>query len=126
MVSSAIFGLVFQLGLLKSLRQVIDTQAWPRQFWKIDRQLLHTIGINPKAQQKITEDNARKIEQYMQNSNLQKAKQPVVGSEVNVETVGGINRANFGAIETIQRMLDTWITEAPNTCLLYTSPSPRD
>ena len=110
MVSSAIFGLVFQLGLLKSLRQVIDTQAWPRQFWKIDRELLSKLEINPKGQQAIIDDNRKKIEQYMTNSNLQKAKQPIVGSEVNVDTVGGVNRANFGAVETIQRMLDTWIT----------------
>ena len=46
----------------------------------------------------------------MKNANLQKAKQPVVGSEVINETFGGVNRANFGAVETIQRMLDTWIT----------------
>ena len=110
MISSALFGIVFQLGLLKILRQVIDTQAWPRQFWKIDRELLHEIGINPKQQKVIMDDNAKKIEQYMQNSNLQKAKQPIVGSEVNVETVGGINRANFGAIETINRVIETWVT----------------
>ena len=110
MVNSALFGIVFQLGLLKSLRQVIETQAWPRQVWKIDRELLHEIGIDPKKQQAIIDENAKKIEQYMQNSNLQKAKQPVVGSEVLNEMIGGINRSNFGAVESIQKLLDTWVT----------------
>ena len=49
MVNSALFGIIFQLGLLKSLRQVIETQAWPRQVWKIDRELLHEIGIDPNT-----------------------------------------------------------------------------
>ena len=110
MVNSALFGIIFQLGLLKSLRQVIETQAWPRQFWKIDREILHNVGTDPKKVQTIIDDTAKKIELYMSNSNLQKARQPVVGSEVSVETAGGINRANFGAVESIQKLLDTWVT----------------
>ena len=110
MVNSSLFGIIFQLGLLKSLRQVIETQAWPRQIWKIDREILHNANVNPKQIDKIVQETEQKIEKYMSNSNLDKAKQPVMGSEVLNETIGGVNRSNFGAIESIQKLLDTWVT----------------
>ena len=110
MVNSSIFGIIFQLGLLKSLRQVIESQAWPRQFWTIDRELLFNANVNPKEIDKIIQDTEQKIEMYMSNANLDKAKQPVTGNEVEVQTIGGVNRSNFGAIESIQKLLDTWIT----------------
>ena len=110
MVNSSLFGIIFQLGLLKSLRQVIETQAWPRQFWKIDREILHNANVNPKDIDKIVQETEQKIEKYMSNANLDKAKQPIVGSEVLNETIGGVNRSNFGAIESIQKLLDTWVT----------------
>ena len=110
MVNSSLFGIIFQLGLLKSLRQVIESQAWPRQLWKIDREILTNANINPKQIDKIVQDTEDKIEAYMKNANLSKAKQPILGSEVINETIGGVNRSNFGAIESIQRLLDTWIT----------------
>ena len=110
MVNSALFGIIFQLGLLKSARQVINTQAWPRQIWKIDRTVLKDANVSPKQIDKIVQETEEKIERYMSNSNLEKAKQPVTGSEVLNETIGGVNRANFGMLESIQRTLDTWIT----------------
>ena len=110
MVNSSLFGIIFQLGLLKSLRQVIETQAWPRQLWKIDREILHAANVNPKDIDKIVQETEEKIEKYMANANLDKAKQPIVGSEVLNETIGGVNRSNFGAVESIQKLLDTWVT----------------
>ena len=98
------------MDLLKSLRQVIESQAWPRQLWKIDREILANANINPKQIDKIVQDTEERIEKYMKNANLSKAKQPILGSEVINETIGGVNRSNFGAIESIQRLLDTWIT----------------
>ena len=110
MINSALFGIIFQLGLLKSARQVIDTQAWPRQIWKIDRTVLTGSNINPKEVDKIVRETEQKIEKYMSNANLDKARQPIVGSEVMNETIGGLNRSNLGMVEGIQRTLDTWIT----------------
>ena len=110
MVNSSLFGIIFVLGLLKSLRQVIETQAWPRQLWKIDREILHNANVNPKDIDKIVQETETKVEKYMSNANLDKAKQPIVGSEVLNEQIGGVNRSNFGAVESIQKLLDTWVT----------------
>ena len=110
MVNSSIFPTIFQLGLLKALRQVIESQAWPRQFWKIDRVQLRDAGVNPKDIDKIVKDTEQKIEKYMQNANLDKAMQPIIDSAVDNQMIGGINRSNFGAVEAIQRILDIQIT----------------
>ena len=110
MVNSSIFGIVFGLGLLKSLRQVIETQAWPRQVWKINRETLINAQINPNKIQEIVEETEQKIEKYMSNANLDKAKQPIIDGAVENEQIGGVNRSNFGAVESIMKLLDTWIT----------------
>lgn len=109
MVSSSLFPIIFGLGLLRSLRQVVESQAWPRQLWKIDRQVLHDANVNPNQVSKIIKDTEEKIEQYMNNANFDKAKQPIVGSEVINEMIGGVNRVNLGGVKDILDRLDSWV-----------------
>ena len=108
LANSAIFAIIFLIGLLKSARQVVETQAWPRGMWRIDRKNLHDAGIQTEADiQRIIEQNQALIAQYMKRAT--KSTQPIMGAEVSYEVIGAMGRHNLGAVEMLEKVLERWI-----------------
>lgn len=109
LANSAIFALVFQLGMMKDTRQVVSTQAYPRGFWKVDRKLLSDSRLSEAAQKKILDETESKLITYMTNLSKDKTKQPVIGSEVGYEIIGAMNRANLDGVEMLERIIERWV-----------------
>ena len=108
LANSAIFAIIFLIGLLKSARQVVETQAWPRGMWRIDRKNLHEAGIQTEADiQSIIEQNQALIAQYMKRAT--KGTQPIMGAEVSYDVIGAMGRHNLGAVEMLEKVLERWI-----------------
>ena len=111
MIASAIFPIVFMMGVLKSARQVIESQAWPSQLWKVDGEKM--IASKSSSESTIAEDIdnvANMIEARVKGASLNEAF--VFGAEVSEEIVGAMGKTNLDAIETIQKVLDQWIYRA--------------
>lgn len=114
LISSAIFPCVFLLGLLKSARQVVETQAWPRSLISIDRQLLKDTGVPVHDIEKYTRQIIAKIKAEWPT--LKKTEVPVYGSEVNIEgPVGAMGRNNLDGLNMLERVLERWIIRALKT-----------
>ena len=108
LANSAIFAIIFLIGLLKSTRQVVETQAFPRGFWRIDRKNLADAGIKTESDiQKIVEANQALIVNYMQRAT--KGTQPIMGAEVSYDIIGAMGRNNLGAVEMLEKVLERWI-----------------
>ena len=108
LANSAIFAIIFLIGLMKSARQVVETQAWPRGYWRINRKELAEAGIGTEADiQKIVEANQALIVNYMQRAT--KATQPIMGAEVSYDVIGAMGRNNLGAVEMLEKVLERWI-----------------
>ena len=109
LVNSAIFALVFQLGMMKDTRQVVSTQAYPRGFWTIKRGELSDARLSIEQVKEVMEDNRKRLQQYMTNLSKDKTKQPIVGSEVGYEIIGAMNRANLDGVEMLERIIERWV-----------------
>ena len=120
MVGSAIFPIVFLMGVLKSCRQVIETQAWPQGLVTIDneKRLKGLSSSQPGLNQAVDptqfesdlNDLVSDIEERMSNSS--KGEIFIYGAEVGYEIVGAMSKANLDAVEMIQKVLDKWIIRA--------------
>ena len=110
MVTSAIFPILFVLGLLKSTRQVIEAQAWPFRLATIDRKALVDSGIEPDQIRKILEETEERLKKEFLNA--EKGTGFVYGREVEIEVVGALARTNFDAIQILTGILDRWIVRA--------------
>ena len=114
LISSAIFPCVFLLGLLKSARQVVETQAWPRSLISVDRQILKETGVPPHDIKKYTEQIISQIKTEWPT--LKKTEVPVYGSEVKIEgPVGAMGRNNLDGLNMLERVLERWIIRALKT-----------
>ena len=110
LVSSAIFPILFVLGLLKSTRQVIETQAYPFRLATIDRKALVDSGIEPDQIKQILEETEERLKKEFLNA--KKGTGFVFGREVEMEVVGALARTNFEAIQIMTGILDRWIVRA--------------
>jgi hypothetical protein len=113
MINSAIFSVVFQLGLLKSTRQVVETQAWPKGIWKVDRKLLYETEVPPNKIDEVVESTKAMLENVW--SKIKKTQAPIVGSEVSYEIVSAMNRASLSGVDMLERTLERWIIRALKT-----------
>ena len=119
MIGSAIFPIIFLLGVLKSLRQVIETQAWPQGLITIDNEKrLKGLGYgNPDARSTATFDQdefEQDLDELVEDIETRfhgasKSEVFIYGAEVAYQIVGSMSKANLDAVEMVQRVLDKWI-----------------
>ena len=114
MISSAIFPIIFKLGMYKAARQVVDSQAWPKGIVTIDRKKLAEPWISmPNATldtekfQKNLKDLEGKIKKEMTNAS--KNSIFLYGSEVGYEIISGMNKANLDGVKVMMDSLDVQI-----------------
>ena len=110
LVSSAIFPILFTLGLMKSTRQVIETQAYPFRLATIDRQALVDAQIEPDEVKTIIEETEERLKKEFLNA--QKGTGFIFGREVQIEVIGAANRMNFDVVEMLTGILDRQIVRA--------------
>lgn len=114
MVGSAIFPMVFLLGLIKDGRQIIKTQAYPRQVALVDRQkFIEAAGedneeIYDELDSLVTQLQSRIQKDFKES---RPTSQFVYGNEVSFETVGEMARKNLDAMEMIKDILQEWIIQ---------------
>ena len=110
MIGSAIFPIVFLLGMMKSARQVIDSQAFPMGLITIDGEKMLASGANEATLADDIENLADSIEKDMTNASLNEVF--VYGAEVAYRIIGAMGKNNLDALEMIQKILDQWIYRA--------------
>ena len=112
MVSSAIYPIVSLLGLMKSARQTVETQAFPYQVATIDRQKLVDVGLT--AQSGELKKEIERIEKSIRNQfeNATKGTQFVFGNEVEIEIIGALARRNLDGLEMLESIFKRWIIQA--------------
>ena len=110
MVSSAIFPIVSLLGMMKSVRQVIETQAWPYLMFNIDREKLLNAELDEDELAGEVERVEANIKRVMESA--QKGTQVVFGSEVTAEYLGAMARRNLDAVEMMEGVYKRWIVQA--------------
>lgn len=121
MIGSAIFPIIFLMGVLKSLRQVIETQAWPQGLITIDGEKYlkskygDSLSSNPGALkadevkadlQNLTEDIENRF------ANASKSEIFIYGAEVGYQIIGAMGKTNLDAVEMVKQVLDQWILRA--------------
>ena len=115
MVGTAIFPMVYLLGLMKDGRQVIKTQAWPTQVALIDRQkFIEAAGEDNVEIYEELEGLVTRLQERLA-ADFQSAKQGsqhVYGNEVSFEQLGQMGRSNLSAMEMIKDILKEWIIQA--------------
>ena len=109
-LGSSIYPMVFLLGLIKSAKKVIDTQAWPNRKATISRAELHNSGMKPEAIEILVAKLEKEVSEDMKNSG--KGSQFVWDDAVKVEMIGGMNRVNLDAVEMMEKILERWIIRA--------------
>lgn len=113
LISSAIFSVVFQLGLLKSTRQVVETQAWPKGIWSVDRKLLFDTEVPPDKIDAHVEATKKMLKNVWDN--IKKTESPIVGSEASYEVVSAMNTSSLSGVDMLERTLERWIIRALKT-----------
>ena len=113
LISSAIFSVIFQLGLLKSTRQVVETQAWPKGIWSVDRKLLYDTEVPPDKIDAHVEATKKMLKVVWDG--IKKTQSPVVGSEASYEIVSAMNSNSLSGVDMLERTLERWIIRALKT-----------
>lgn len=115
MVGTAIFPMVYLLGLMKDGRQVIKTQAWPTQVALIDRQkFIEAAGENNVEIYDELDGLVQRLQTKLEEDfkNATQGSQHIYGNEVSFEQIGNMGRSNFSAMEMIKDILKEWIIQA--------------
>ena len=114
MISSAIFPIIFKLGMYKAARQVVDSQAWPKGIVTIDREKMaqpwismDNVQFDSEAFKKNLKDLQKAIEADMKNA--PKNEVFVYGSEVGYQIISGMNKANLDGVKIMMDSLDVQI-----------------
>ena len=115
---SAIFPAVWQLLLLKDIRDVIRSQVYPFVHVKVDlEKVLEGAGGDPnKAKTDATKSQATAIEAW-QNKGTDTA--IATGDEVTYEIISGLNRPSMGMLDPIIEMLSSQIASGAATMPLF-------
>ena len=107
MISAAIFPVVMIMGMMKSSRQILETQAWPFTLWTIDGEKM-LAGASDETS--IADDVVKLTQDIIEdNTNAVKGQQFIYDAGVKAEIISGIQQGGFGAIETLQKILDQQI-----------------
>lgn len=112
MVTAAIYPIVSQLTIMRAARQVIETQAWPSQVARIDRQKLKDSGLSEHTGELAKEVERVENDIIEKFKNADKGTQFVFGSEVEIEIIGAMTRRNLDAIEMLESIYKRWIIQA--------------
>ena len=107
---SSIYPIVFLLGMIKSARQVIETQAWPNRLATIDRELLAKAGLTVDEIEEHVKNLEPEVEKRLREAG--KGSSLIFGREVAIEIVGAMNRFNLDAIDMMEKILERWIIRA--------------
>ena len=117
MIGSAIYPIIFLMGVLKSLRQVIECQAWPQGLITIDGEKKwksipqsDNVTIDADQFQADLEEQIAGIENEWNNAS--KGQIFVAGAEVGYQIVGAMGEANLSAVKMVQELMDKWIIKA--------------
>ena len=110
MIGSAIFPIVFMMGMMRSVRQVIESQAYPLGLVTIDGEKMLKSGISQNDLIDEVNSLTKDVESRMNNAKLNEVF--VYGAEVGYQIIGHMGKSNFDAIEVIQKVLDQWIYRA--------------
>ena len=107
MITAAIFPMIFLLGLIKSGRQVIETQAWPYQVATVNPQTYRELGLDPEEIGDRVDLVMEQVRQEFLGS--KKGTQFVFDASVEIDQLGMMGRGNLDAIEMIESILKRWI-----------------
>ena len=117
MVGSAIYPIIFLMGVMKSLRQVVECQAWPQGLITIDaekkwKSIPNSDNVNIDADQFQADlvTQTQNIESEWNNAD--KGQIFVAGAEVGYEIVGAMGGADISAVKMIQDIMNQWIVKA--------------
>lgn len=101
--AAAIFPVVFALQMLKDLRQVIRTQAYPFNYATLDREALLKGGItDSKKQEEVIQETQDDIKEFLEQNAGPFTCSPVVGSEVEFKRL----EAASASLQGIESMID--------------------
>lgn len=101
--ASAIFPVVFALQMLKDLRQVIRTQAYPFNYATLDRETLLKGGItDSKKQEEVIKETQDDVKEFLEQNAGPFTCSPVVGSEVEFKRL----EAASASLQGIESMID--------------------
>ena len=104
---SAIYPIMFLLGLFKAVRQSMMLQAFPNRVITIDRKHLADAGYTPEEINNILTSLKNQLPQQVAKSTI--GSQWVEGGEFKMEIIGGVSRVNYDGIEMMERMLERHI-----------------
>ena len=107
---TAVYPMVFLLGLIKSAKKVIETQAWPNRVLRISRETLANSGMAQPEIEKLMKELSEQVTQDLQKAG--KGSQFIWDSAVGIEIVGSMGRTNLDAIDMMERILERWIIRA--------------
>ena len=100
MVGSAVNPMVSFLGMMKAVRQMIETQAYPYQLATIDRKQLFDVGL--EGSELAAEVERIEADIVAKFKDAQKASQYVFGREVDIDIIGAMSRRNLDGIEMME------------------------
>lgn len=109
-LGSSIYPCIFLLNLIRSAREVIETQAWPNKLATIDRETLYKSGIEPAQIEDLVEKLEEQVCKELKESD--KGTQFIWDGAVKLELIGGMNRINLDAIPMMEKILERWIIRA--------------
>ena len=105
--ASAIYPIVFLLGMMKAVRQSIHIQAFPNRVYKINRKHLADAKYTPEQINKIIDDLRPRIIDQAKRSHL--GTQFIEGGEFEAEIIGGINNMSYQGVEMLENILERMI-----------------
>ena len=115
---SAIFPAVWQLLLLKDIRDVVRSQVYPFVHVKIDLEKILTAagGDEDAATSDANKSKRTAIEAWANKGNNTAI---ATGDEVTYEIISGMNRANLGMVDSIIDILNGLVSSGTSTMPLF-------
>ena len=115
---AAIFPAVWQLLLLKDIRDVLRSQVYPFVHVKIDMDKLLTSSENDpkKAEGRAQKSQASAISAWQNKKNNTAI---ATGDEVEYSIISGLNRANLGMIDPVIDMLSAQVSSGASMMPLF-------
>ena len=119
MTAAAIFPIVFSLQILKDLRQVIRTQAYPFTYATLSREELVKGNLDTAdAQEAVLKSTRDDLVKFLSQQAGPYTKTPIIGSEADIqrlESSGG----GLRGIETVMQIVEGMIIRALQTSPIF-------